>query len=62
MYLSYYIPLSDRAINKIVKALDKPRLMLKSVDLMGIQLHGHEGYLMDQLTSAPWNRRRIGNI
>lgn len=55
-----HIPLSDRAINKIVKSFGQAAANAKISGFDGIQLHGHEGYLMDQLTSAPWNRRRIG--
>lgn len=55
-----HFPLSDRAIKKIVKNFGQSAANAKVSGFDGIQLHGHEGYLMDQLTSAPWNRRKLG--
>lgn len=55
-----HIPLTDRAIRKIVKSFGQSAINAKVSGIDGVQLHGHEGYLMDQLTSAPWNRRVIG--
>lgn len=55
-----HLPLSDRKIKKIVKMLGQSAANAKLSGFDGIHLHGHEGYLMDQLTSAPWNRRRFG--
>jgi 2-enoate reductase len=49
--------LSAGEIGDIVSAMgDSAQLALKAgVD--GIELHGHEGYLFDQFTSALWNQR-----
>lgn len=55
-----HLPLSDRAIKKIVKSFAQAAINAKVTGLDGVHLHGHEGYLMDQLTSWPWNRRRFG--
>jgi 2-enoate reductase len=55
-----HLPLSDHKIRKIVKSFGQCAINAKVCGIDGVQLHGHEGYLMDQLTSAPWNRRRIG--
>lgn len=55
-----HLPLSDRKIRKIVKSFGQCAINAKVCGFDGIHLHGHEGYLMDQLTSSPWNRRRIG--
>lgn len=55
-----HIPLTDRKIKKIVKSFGQSAINAKVSGLDGVQLHGHEGYLMDQLTSAPWNRRKMG--
>ncbi|WP_406657650.1 FAD-dependent oxidoreductase [Methanolobus sp. ZRKC2] len=55
-----HLPLSDRKIKKIVKMLGQSAANAKISGFDGIHIHGHEGYLMDQLTSAPWNRRIFG--
>ena len=55
-----HIPYTDRAIKKIVKSFGQSAVNAKVAGFDGVQLHGHEGYLMDQLTSAPWNRRNFG--
>ncbi len=55
-----HAPLSDRAIRRIVRSFGQSAINAKACGFDGVHLHGHEGYLMDQLTSAPWNRRRFG--
>lgn len=55
-----HFPLTDRAIRKIVKNFGQSAVNAKVCGFDGVQLHGHEGYLMDQLTSVPWNRRKFG--
>jgi 2-enoate reductase len=55
-----HIPFTDRQIKKIVKSFGQSALNAKVSGFDGVQLHGHEGYLMDQLTSLPWNRRLFG--
>lgn len=55
-----HVPLSNRQIKKIVKSFGQSAINAKVAGYDGVQLHGHEGYLMDQLTSAPWNRRKFG--
>ena len=55
-----HLPLTDRAIKKIVKSFGQCAVNAKACGFDGIHLHGHEGYLMDQLTSKPWNRRKFG--
>ncbi|UGV41560.1 FAD-dependent oxidoreductase [Methanococcoides orientis] len=55
-----HFPLSDRKIRKIVKSFGQCAVNAKVSGFDGVQIHGHEGYLMDQLTSDPWNRRKIG--
>ena len=55
-----HLPLSDRKIKKIVKMMGQSASNAKIAGFDGVQIHGHEGYLIDQLTSAPWNRRRFG--
>lgn len=55
-----HVPMSDRAIRKIVENFGQAAVNAKACGLDGVHLHGHEGYLMDQLTSLPWNRRWLG--
>ena len=55
-----HLPLTDREIKKIVKSFGQSAVNAKACGFDGIHLHGHEGYLMDQLTSKPWNRRKLG--
>lgn len=55
-----HLPLSDRQIKKMVKAFGQAAINAKVSGFDGVHLHGHEGYMMDQLTSLPWNRRKLG--
>ena len=54
------LPLSDFAINKIVKNIGQASADAKAFGIDGVYLHGHEGYLIDQLTNPAFNRRKIG--
>lgn len=55
-----HLPFTDMGIKNIVKSFGQSAVNAKVSGFDGIQLHGHEGYLMDQLTSYPWNRRKLG--
>lgn len=55
-----HLPLSDRKIKKMVRSFGQCAVNAKVSGFDGVHLHGHEGYMMDQLTSAPWNRRKLG--
>ncbi|NLI69753.1 MAG: FAD-dependent oxidoreductase [Firmicutes bacterium] len=55
-----HIPFTDRQIKKIIKNTGQGAVNAMVSGFDGVQLHGHEGYLMDQLTSLPWNRRKLG--
>ncbi|MDI6619104.1 MAG: FAD-dependent oxidoreductase [Clostridiales bacterium] len=55
-----HLPFTDAGIKKIVRSFGQSAVNAKVSGFDGIQLHGHEGYLMDQLTSSPWNRRIFG--
>ena len=54
------MPLTDGKIKKIVKNIGQAAADAKAMNIDGIYLHGHEGYLMDQLTSPAFNRRKLG--
>ncbi|MDR2070905.1 MAG: NAD(P)/FAD-dependent oxidoreductase [Treponema sp.] len=63
---SFYIPaipcapLSDRKLKKIVKNMGQGAIDGKTAGLDGVYLHGHEGYLLEQLTNPAFNRRKLG--
>ncbi|MCJ7834810.1 hypothetical protein MUB23_05305 [Cuneatibacter sp. NSJ-177] len=54
------LPLTDLALKKIIKNGAQAACDAKTAGLDGVYLHGHEGYLLDQLTSPAFNRRTAG--
>ncbi len=46
--------------DKIIKNAAQASMDAKVMGMDGVYLHGHEGYLLDQLTSPAFNRRKIG--
>ena len=44
-------------VERLVKAFGPAAELLAECGIDGIELHGHEGYLFDQFTTAVWNRR-----
>jgi 2-enoate reductase len=44
-------------VDALVEAFGNAVLIAKTSQFDGVELHGHEGYLMDQFTTALWNRR-----
>ncbi len=44
-------------VERHVKAFGPAAELLAECGIDGIELHGHEGYLFDQFTTAVWNRR-----
>ena len=63
---NWYIPqipclrLSDRACRKIIKRMGQGSADAKACNLDGVYLHGHEGYLLEQMTNTAFNRRKLG--
>lgn len=49
--------LTEEEVGEIVEALGKAAKLLREADIDGIELHGHEGYLLDQFTTSIWNKR-----
>ena len=49
--------LTTDEVERIVDAFGKAAELLKTGDIDGIELHGHEGYLFDQFTTTIWNKR-----
>ncbi|MCT4687100.1 oxidoreductase [Vallitalea sp.] len=63
---NFYIPrlpcmrLSDSKLKKIIKNCGQAAIDAKECGLDGVYLHGHEGYLLEQLTNTAFNRRKLG--
>lgn len=53
-------PLSNRQIRRIIKRAGQAAADAKAANIDGVYLHGHEGYLLEQLTNPAFNRRKIG--
>ncbi len=59
----YWIPtiktraLTKEEIKKLIKAFGNAAEIAYIAGYDGIELHGHEGYLLDQFTHSVWNRR-----
>lgn len=49
--------LTTREVEALVTDLGNSAELLKAVGIDGIELHGHQGYLFDQFTTAIWNKR-----
>ncbi|MFC1860794.1 FAD-dependent oxidoreductase [Chloroflexota bacterium] len=50
-------PLTVEEVEKIVQAFGTAAEIVAAAGIDGVELHGHEGYLLDQFTTALWNRR-----
>lgn len=50
-------PLTTGEVEKLVKAFGKAAEIAALAGMDGIELHGHEGYIFDQFTTAIWNNR-----
>ena len=63
---NFYIPqvpckrLSDRGASRIIKQLGQAAVDSKAMDLDGVYLHAHEGYLFEQFANRAFNRRKVG--
>lgn len=63
---NWYMPevpcmrLSNHKIKKIINNIGQAAADAKAMNLDGIYLHGHEGYLIEQLTNPAFNRRSLG--
>ena len=63
---SFYIPqipcapLSARKLRKIIHNMGQAAADAKTAGLDGAYLHGHEGYLLEQMTNGAFNRRILG--
>jgi len=63
---NFYMPaipckkLSGRACKKIIKKTGQAAADAKFCNIDGVYLHGHEGYLLEQMTNPAFNRRVLG--
>ncbi|HNS50314.1 MAG TPA: FAD-dependent oxidoreductase [Anaerolineae bacterium] len=53
-------PLTDHQCRKIIRAAGQAAADAKACLCDGVYLHGHEGYLLEQMTNPAFNRRRLG--
>lgn len=63
---NYYLPavpclrLSDRKLNQIVSRFGQAAADAREASADGVYLHGHEGYLLEQMANRAFNRRKFG--
>ncbi len=63
---NWYMPevpcmrLSNHKCKKIIANIGQAAADAKAMNLDGIYLHGHEGYLIEQLANPAFNRRKMG--
>ncbi len=55
-------PLRDGECLKIIKNSGQAAADAKALLIDGVYLHGHEGYLLEQMTNTAFNRRRLGRF
>ena len=54
------MPLSGHKLKKIIKNAGQATADARAAGIDGVYLHGHEGYLLEQLTNPAFNRRKLG--
>jgi 2-enoate reductase len=55
-------PLRDGECLKIIKNAGQAAADAKALLIDGVYLHGHEGYLLEQMTNTAFNRRKLGRF
>jgi len=53
-------PLTDRECRQIISHAGQAAIDAREMGVDGIYLHGHSGYLIEQMTDTAYNRRRLG--
>jgi 2-enoate reductase len=53
-------PLTDRECRRIIRHTGQAALDAKEMGVDGVYLHGHSGYLIEQMTDPAYNKRRLG--
>jgi 2-enoate reductase len=54
------MPLSDGKLKRIIKNAGQAAADSQFAGIDGVYLHGHEGYLLEQLSNPAFNRRKMG--
>lgn len=60
----YFMPdvitreLTTQEVEELASAFGFAARTIKEAGIDGLELHGHEGYLLDQFTTALWNKRK----
>lgn len=54
--------MSDIKCKKIISNIGQAAADAKAMNLDGVYLHGHEGYLIEQMTNPAFNRRSLGHF
>ena len=49
--------LTTEEVERLVQSFALAAMLLRTAGMDAVELHGHEGYLMDQFTTALWNQR-----
>lgn len=55
-------PLTDRECKRIIKDTGQASADAKVMTIDGVYLHGHEGYLLEQMTNPAFNRRMFSHF
>jgi len=64
---NYYIPqvpcrpLTDCECRRIIRAMGQAAADAKALLIDGVYLHGHEGYLLEQMTNSAFNHRKLSH-
>lgn len=53
-------PITDMKCDRIIKATAQAASDCKALGIDGVYLHGHSGYLLEQMTDTAYNRRPFG--
>jgi 2-enoate reductase len=54
-------PLTDRECRLIIKEASQASVDAKAMTIDGVYLHGHEGFLLEQMTNPAFNRRVLSH-
>lgn len=53
-------PITDREVDRLIRKTGQAAIDCKALGADGVYLHGHSGYLIEQMTDTAYNRRKIG--